>query len=51
MENQTVNDGKTIAIISYLWWIGLIIAFISNWYKRNLKSWIVASVYVYFYSY
>ena len=30
--------------------LGLIIAFISNWYKRNLKSWIVASVYVYFYS-
>lgn len=30
--------------------LGLIIASISNWYNRNLKSWIVASIYVYFYS-
>ncbi len=35
MENQTVNEGKTIAIIAYLWWIGLIIAFIMNNDKRN----------------
>ena len=35
MENQTVNEGKTIAIIAYLWWIGLIIAFILNNDKRN----------------
>lgn len=24
------NEGKTIAIISYLWWVGLLIAFIMN---------------------
>ncbi len=35
MENQTINEGKTMAIISYLWWIGLIIAFIMNNDKRN----------------
>ncbi|WP_111707457.1 DUF4870 domain-containing protein [Lutibacter citreus] len=35
MENQTVNEGKTIAIISYLWWVGLIIAFIMNNSKKN----------------
>ena len=35
MENQTINEGKTMAIISYLWWIGLIIAFVMNTNKRN----------------
>lgn len=35
MENQTVNEGKTMAIVSYLWWIGLIIAFVMNNDKRN----------------
>lgn len=35
MENQTVNEGKTAAIISYLWWIGFIIAFFMNNSKRN----------------
>jgi len=35
MENQTVKEGKTIAIISYLWIIGLIIAFVMNNNKRN----------------
>lgn len=35
MENQTVNDGKTYAIISHLWLIGLIIAFILNNSKKN----------------
>lgn len=35
MENQTVNEGKTMAIISYFWWIGLIIAFIMNNSKKN----------------
>lgn len=35
MENYTVKDGKTIAIISYLWWIGLIIAIVMNNDKRN----------------
>lgn len=35
MENQTVTEGKTMAIISYLWWIGLILAFVMNNSKRN----------------
>lgn len=35
MENNTVQEGKTIAIISYLWVIGLIIAFIMNKDKKN----------------
>jgi len=35
MENQTVNEGKTIAIISYIWWIGLVIAFFMNNNSRN----------------
>lgn len=35
MENQTVNEGKTMAIISYFWWIGLIVAFIMNNSKKN----------------
>lgn len=35
MENQTVNDGKTYAIISHLWIIGLVIAFILNNNKKN----------------
>ncbi|MEX1382358.1 DUF4870 domain-containing protein [Lutibacter sp.] len=35
MENQTVNEGKTTAIIAYLWVIGLIIAFIMNNDKKN----------------
>ena len=35
MEQNTVEEGKTTAIISYLWWIGLIIAFIMNNSKKN----------------
>jgi uncharacterized membrane protein len=35
MENQTVNEGKTTAIISHLWVIGLIIAFFMNNSKKN----------------
>ena len=35
MENTTVNEGKTAAIISYLWWVGLIIAFLMNNSKKN----------------
>lgn len=35
MENYTVNEGKTAAIISYLWWIGFIIAYFMNSSKRN----------------
>ena len=35
MENSTVNEGKTIAIISYITFIGTIIAFIMNNEKKN----------------
>jgi len=35
MNNQAVHEGKSIAIISYFWWIGLIIAFIMNINKKN----------------
>ena len=35
MENTTVNEGKTIAIISYLTIIGTLIAFIMNNDKKN----------------
>lgn len=35
MENQTVSEGKTIAIISYFWVIGLIIAIVMNSSKKN----------------
>jgi uncharacterized membrane protein len=35
MENQTLREGKTIAIISYITLIGLIIAFVMNNDKRN----------------
>lgn len=35
MNNQTHNDGKTIAIISYLTLIGTIIAFVLNQNKQN----------------
>ena len=35
MENSTVNEGKTMAIISYLTFIGTIVAFIMNNEKKN----------------
>tara|TARA_R110001583_G_scaffold4351_4_gene25241 strand:+ start:4877 stop:5203 length:327 start_codon:yes stop_codon:yes gene_type:complete len=35
MKNVDVHEGKSIAIISYLWWIGLIIAYIMNSNKKN----------------
>lgn len=35
MENLDAREGKTMAIVSYLWWIGLLIAFISNNNNRN----------------
>jgi uncharacterized membrane protein len=35
MENVTVNEGKPMAIISYLTFIGTIIAFIMNSDKKN----------------
>jgi uncharacterized membrane protein len=33
--NASVEEGKTIAIIAYLTWIGLIIAFVLNNEKKN----------------
>lgn len=35
MENYTVKEGKTAAIISYISVFGTIIAFIMNYNKRN----------------
>ena len=35
MNNQTVNEGKTIAIVSYLTIIGTLIAFIMNQNRSN----------------
>lgn len=35
MENHSVNQGKTAAIISHFWIIGLIIAFVMNLNKKN----------------
>ena len=35
MENLTVNEGKTIAIISYITIIGTLIAFVMNNDKKN----------------
>ncbi|CAM1367116.1 conserved membrane hypothetical protein [Tenacibaculum sediminilitoris] len=35
MESQTVNEGKTAAIISHFTVIGLIIAFVLNMNKKN----------------
>jgi len=35
MQNQTVNEGKTIAIISYITIIGTLIAFIMNQNRHN----------------
>lgn len=35
MKNQTIQEGKTMAIISYLTWIGTLIAFIMNNDKHN----------------
>lgn len=35
MQNETVKDGKTIAIISYITVIGTLIAFIMNQNKHN----------------
>ncbi|NEW79781.1 MAG: hypothetical protein GZ086_10245 [Gelidibacter sp.] len=35
MENQTVQEGKTMALISYITWIGTLIAFVMNNDKHN----------------
>ena len=35
MENQTVNEGKTMALISYITIVGTLIAFISNYNTKN----------------
>ena len=32
---KQIEDGKTIAIVAYLTWIGLVIAFIMNHEKKN----------------
>lgn len=54
MDQQTVKDGKTMAIVSYITVIGLLIAFIVNNDKKNtfvqfhigqsLRVWILAIV-------
>lgn len=36
MQNQPLLNGKTIAVISYITWIGTLIAFLINNQKRNL---------------
>ena len=35
MDKQTIEDGKTLAIVSYFTFIGLIIAIIMNLEKKN----------------
>ena len=35
MENQTIQEGKLMAIISYITWIGTLIAFVMNNEKHN----------------
>lgn len=35
MDNQTIIEGKTVAIISYITWIGTLIAFVMNNDKKN----------------
>ncbi|WP_372745890.1 DUF4870 domain-containing protein [Lutibacter sp.] len=35
MDNYTVKEGKTMAIISYITWIGTLIAYFMNNEKRN----------------
>jgi len=39
MRNQTVQDGKTMAIVAYVFWLGLILAiFINNKDKNTFTS-------------
>ncbi|MCF6181502.1 hypothetical protein [Lutibacter sp.] len=35
MDNQTVNEGKTTAIISYITWFGPLVAYLMNKDKKN----------------
>ena len=35
MDNKTIEEGKTLAIVSYLTFVGLIIAIIMNLEKKN----------------
>lgn len=35
MDQQTVNEGKTMAVVSYITLIGLLIAFLVNSSKKN----------------
>ncbi|RTE51832.1 DUF4870 domain-containing protein [Arenibacter aquaticus] len=54
MNQQTINEGKIMAVISYITAIGLLIAFIVNYDKKNefvkfhigqsLRVWILAIV-------
>ncbi|GGW25945.1 DUF4870 domain-containing protein [Arenibacter certesii] len=54
MDQQTINEGKTMAMVSYLFLIGLLIAFIVNSNKKNafvqfhieqsLRVWILSLV-------
>lgn len=39
MQNQTIQNGKTMAIIAYVFWLGLILAiFINNKDKNSFTS-------------
>jgi len=35
MQNQTVQEGKTMAIISYIFWLGLVISIFMNNKDKN----------------
>ena len=35
MDNQTIEQGKTLALVSYIWLIGIVIAYYSNNDKKN----------------
>ena len=35
MDNQTVEEGKTLALVSYIWLFGIIIAYFLNNDKKN----------------
>lgn len=39
MKDQTIEEGKTWAIVSYFTFVGLIIAIIMNLEKRNTFTW------------
>ncbi len=35
MDNQTIEQGKTLALVSYIWLIGIVIAYYLNNDKKN----------------